>query len=399
MATDAEIRAKGFLYIPKQKYLQNPFNLPIAPVGAPEGNEPFKPISNSFNNNNDGNDFNPNGNMFGRGTAVNPVYGGNPITGGFDGGYGVDPITGDLPGGGNIVDEFGTKGEVYSKGAFDNIKEEEDKKNFLSKMRASFKQKTENLPDWATKGLTAAGMITAPAVTLLGKIFSGGSGGGGGSYGIAGLTDQQKQQYNALASAGLLYNDNGIMKTADGKNFSAMDEEAYNDYFDSRIGITRGDTEIETLKDYEDYINELDPKTGLPFKTRSALRKSYLTNKIGLASLRQGNDKDGFTGTKTSPPDIQTPNQDGVDGRFDNPTTTAPPSYSYTPSPGDGGQGGSNNSGDHDGGASADAQSDDAAGAGGYARGGRAGYFFGGRVNYKKGGRVSFKNGGLASIL
>ena len=102
MATDAEIRAKGFLYIPKQKYLQNPFNLPIAPVGAPEGNEPFKPISNSFNNNNDGNDFNPNGNMFGRGTAVNPVYGGNPITGGFDGGYGVDPITGDLPGGGNI---------------------------------------------------------------------------------------------------------------------------------------------------------------------------------------------------------------------------------------------------------------------------------------------------------
>ena len=32
MATDAEIRAKGFLYIPKQKYLQNPFNLPIAPV-------------------------------------------------------------------------------------------------------------------------------------------------------------------------------------------------------------------------------------------------------------------------------------------------------------------------------------------------------------------------------
>jgi hypothetical protein len=35
MATDAEIRAKGFLYIPKQKYLQNPFNLPIAPVPPP----------------------------------------------------------------------------------------------------------------------------------------------------------------------------------------------------------------------------------------------------------------------------------------------------------------------------------------------------------------------------
>jgi len=34
-----------------------------------------------------------------------------------------------------------------------------------------------------------------------------------------------------------------------------------------------------------------------------------------------------------------------------------------------------------------------------FSKGGRAGYFFGGRVNYKKGGRVNFKNGGLASIL
>ena len=32
MATDAEIRAAGFKYIPKQEYLQNPFKLPIAPV-------------------------------------------------------------------------------------------------------------------------------------------------------------------------------------------------------------------------------------------------------------------------------------------------------------------------------------------------------------------------------
>ena len=29
MATDQEIRERGFLYIPKQKYLQNPYNLPV----------------------------------------------------------------------------------------------------------------------------------------------------------------------------------------------------------------------------------------------------------------------------------------------------------------------------------------------------------------------------------
>ena len=31
MATDAEIRAAGLKYIPQQKYLQNPFELPVEP--------------------------------------------------------------------------------------------------------------------------------------------------------------------------------------------------------------------------------------------------------------------------------------------------------------------------------------------------------------------------------
>jgi len=35
MATDQEIRDAGILYMPKQKYLQNPYNLPIAPVPSP----------------------------------------------------------------------------------------------------------------------------------------------------------------------------------------------------------------------------------------------------------------------------------------------------------------------------------------------------------------------------
>ena len=30
--TDQQIRDKGFLYIPKQEYLQKPFEIPIAPV-------------------------------------------------------------------------------------------------------------------------------------------------------------------------------------------------------------------------------------------------------------------------------------------------------------------------------------------------------------------------------
>ena len=46
---------------------------------------------------------------------------GDPIEGGFDGGYGADPISGDLPGGGNIVDEFGIDGDVYAGTNINNI--------------------------------------------------------------------------------------------------------------------------------------------------------------------------------------------------------------------------------------------------------------------------------------
>ena len=55
MATDQEIRDAGLLYIPKQKYLQNPYNLPIAP-------DPVAPVpggitnTNAFNNSG-GNNF------------------------------------------------------------------------------------------------------------------------------------------------------------------------------------------------------------------------------------------------------------------------------------------------------------------------------------------------------
>ena len=389
MATDQEIRDAGFKFISQQKYLQNPFKLPVAPVGAPEGNEPFKPISNSFNNNNDGNDFNPAGNMFGEGTKVNPVYGGNPIKGGLgEAGTGVDPVTGDMVGGGNIVDEFGTDGNVYSETNFNNIKEEEEKKGFLSKMMNSFKQRTANLPDWAKKGITAAGMIN-PLTAIPSLISKFGSGsGGGGSYGIAGLDDRQKAMYDNLAASGYLYDTPGGMKTFDGKNFSQFDVETIDNYFDSKTD------KFGSIEEYEDYLNE-DPK----------LRKNLIKKLQFFKQAKKGDDT--FTDfSNITDPNITsdmidefttTNNNDGGSGTPPGFGITATGNYTNQFDGGDPGQGQGSN--DHDGGASADAQSDDAAGMGGYARGGRAGYFFGGRVNYKKGGRVSFKNGGLASIL
>ena len=62
MATDQEIRDAGLLYIPKQKYLQNPYNLPVEETPPP----PDGGITNTNAFANSGNDgfsvYNPNAN-------------------------------------------------------------------------------------------------------------------------------------------------------------------------------------------------------------------------------------------------------------------------------------------------------------------------------------------------
>lgn len=239
---------KKYQFLPQEQYRLG-LNLPTTP--DPVANQGIV-NTDAFTNSGGGNDFNPAGNMFGEGVAVSPVYGGNPITGGFDGGYGADPISGDLPGGGNIVDEFGTDGEVYSKGSFDSLKSEEEKKSFLSKMMNSFKQRTENLPSWAKAGITAAGMIN-PLTAIPSLISKFGSGDGGPSYGIAGLDDRQKAMYDNLAASGYLYDTPGGMKTFDGKNFSQFDDKSIDNYFSGKID------RFGSIKEYEDYLNE-DPK-------------------------------------------------------------------------------------------------------------------------------------------
>ena len=70
MATDQEIRDAGLKYIPQQKYLQNPYELPIAPVPTVEGGGITN--TNAFTNSG-GNDFNSAGNAFGYGSPVNEV--------------------------------------------------------------------------------------------------------------------------------------------------------------------------------------------------------------------------------------------------------------------------------------------------------------------------------------
>ena len=84
----------------------------------------------------------------------------------------------------------------------------------------------------------------------------------------------------------MLFNDQGIMKTFDGKNFSQVDEETYDNYFDNKID------RFGSLEAYENYINEIDPKTGLPVTSRKNLRNVYDYNQKGYTGLTGNNDID-----------------------------------------------------------------------------------------------------------
>jgi hypothetical protein len=95
MATDQEIRDAGFKYIPQQKYLLNPFQIPTPDPVTDQGIVATNAFTDSGGDNNIG------GNLFGYGTAVKPgdksVITSGPYAG-QSGYYGSLNYRGGLPG-------------------------------------------------------------------------------------------------------------------------------------------------------------------------------------------------------------------------------------------------------------------------------------------------------------
>jgi hypothetical protein len=116
----------------------------------------------------------------------------------------------------------------------------------------------------------------------------------GGSYGIAGLSDTQKQYYDALASQGFLYDGPGGIKTLDGKNFSKVDEDTINDYFQGKIG------RFGSIEEYEDYISK-DP---IRRRNLGLILNQYKTlkgiNDFNLQKQKEEFDKPGGTGEQVA---------------------------------------------------------------------------------------------------
>jgi len=393
MATDQEIRDAGFKYIPQQKYLLNPFQIPTTDDDDDGGGGSS---GGGIPDTNAGNNFNPAGNAFGEGTAVSPVFGNSYIDTvrreGLDSFAAYDKLSqagGTAPAGMYTSDYSpGTQNELadamgrmpgqegyapnmdYSEDAFQKA---DDKRGFLSRLMNNAKQKMIGLPEWAKKGMTVAGMITAPIPTLLGTIFGGGD--GGSNYGIAGLSDAKKGAYDALASSDMLFKTPGGYKTLTGKNFQAKN------YISNQLGI------YDKLKDIDE-----DDLTG--WQKKQLLESSAIFNEDKKAldlegKIRLGSNLVQDTTYTSDPQDSQT----GIDN--------------YT-GPGQAFEAGNT---DQDGGFTGGQVQDTGGVPGGkygsprkdgglmYANGGRVGYFYGGRVNYKAGGRVSVMKGGLASIL
>ena len=254
MATDQEIRDAGYKYIPKQQYLLNPFKIPTAPE------EPV--VDQGIINTNafarsGGDNFNPAGNLFGYGTAVQPgdrsVITSGPYAG-QSGYYNSINYRGGLPG--NVVQKG--PGRYFDYGQFNEKGEPVFYKDYTI-------QPKKELPSWMKAGLAILPGGTFLSGVLENRMNPGmdgmtaaeidknyGTGEGGGRYGIAGLSDTQKQYYDALASQGFLFDGPGGMKTLDGKNFSRITEDTINDYFQGKID------KYGSIEEYEDYINQ-DP--------------------------------------------------------------------------------------------------------------------------------------------
>tara|TARA_R100001369_G_scaffold42971_1_gene69209 strand:+ start:5578 stop:6702 length:1125 start_codon:yes stop_codon:yes gene_type:complete len=126
MATDAEIRDRGILYMPKQKYLENPYNLPLAP-------ETVAPVpggitnTNAFNNNGGGetrydNSFLP---------ELPQSNKSGTYPGGFQSNEGGFEYTNSFPNNSiqmeNLNNSYLNKGNTFQSGQFNaNIQDEKD---------------------------------------------------------------------------------------------------------------------------------------------------------------------------------------------------------------------------------------------------------------------------------
>jgi len=386
-AADQELYKK-YKFLPQEKYRLG-LTLPTDPVAPVPGGITN---TNAFNNSG-GNNFNPAGNAFGYGSPVSEVNvrtfnpQSNDPTGSVanaqtmynkasNAGPTVETFSGMRPSqevmdyyGEQIMnnkEQYGAQGQYNSP--YEDSMELPNRSNLDKGMLRRFTDKIGGAVKFA------GGLLPFP-LNMATKFLPQGNdnGPGGGTYGIAGLSDDKKAAYNALAGENMLFGGEQGFKTLTGKNFQATN------YVPNQLEI------YEKLKDEEEltgFQKKQLQEASAVYKATQKQNKDA-ADAAARAAVRETN----FASQGKSDPNDQS--RAGSSGR--RPGSGSGPTTQDSQSRGDPSAG-------QTGGYSYDSGGREGFGYG-LKEGGRAGYFFGGRVNYKKGGRVTFKNGGLAGLL
>ena len=394
MATDQEIRDAGILYMPKQKYLQNPYELPIAPVPSPTSEGIVN--TNAFTNSGGG--------------------GGGALQVG-------DPMM-------NFDNYYNYTGNKYMQNQdtpnVDMTYDQKLQSNFMG--MPSYRQQQLTGPDMGE--YIGSGTNIPLEQTMAGKIQSGVQGAGKGIKNLMGMLPTPSnllnkfgvQNFNSLSPADQLFiktNTGYRGPTVFGENTGGGNVDPFGLNVESLMGnyaegVRKNETQLtDTLtKDRGEGIkfneitgvfeaidpNDTSQKTkeliNRQNKNTKMIRQKFLFRRAQVNQQKKDQrDIDKETAVKANN------NNNNNDGG-----SVTPPGFGITPhgnyvnrfEGGDPGQGQGQNDGP--------GNTTDASGTEGedqdrfrkdgglmYAKGGRAGYFFG--------GRVGFKNGGLASIL
>ena len=351
MATDQEIRDAGLKYIPQQKYLQNPYELPIAPVPTVEGGGITN--TNAFTNSGGAN-FNSAGNAFGYGSQIEP--------GGSYGSYDSINYTGGLPGN---VQQYGIGRQFEDPSASPTGETYSYKKEVPGFMRIA-------------GGFIPGGNFL---LNLAEKRMNANRDQPPGNYRIGGLDESMKGYYDNLAGSGMLFDGPGGVKTLTGKNFTGKG------YLEGQMELAKGfgfdtmtEEEIEDAIAAEAARHGKKHKGNKGFKYKQMLEASqmYKTGKAQKEKTSIALDK------KLAAENEAAANRGRVEAYTGQPMSDYRQSRPRSEQNYTGGDTNSN--------PSTPGAQDSFSNKSGM---GRTGYFFGGRVNYKAGGRIGFRGGGM----
>ena len=341
MATDQEIRDSGLLYVPKQKYLQDPFNLSTPPPPPPPDGGITN--TNAFNNSR-GNDFsvyNPDPN-----SIVNREYRPN-----YD---------------------YRRFSEYDSNPSIDDIKQMDMNQNYFYKPPPSKLQGLMSMIPGAGIARFLTNAIAPYTPVNRRSIMENELGRGGVMVNDIGQIVSGGGDYNTAANVMAGYNANKMTaKTFDDRIEMATKKMTPGEYKDKRIAaLKEAKKNFLDIGDESDEIYNFEKKQKIIQREKTALgrlmnqrdRKSLAEQQInpdGPSSSRRGTpggSADNFNGGTTydnSGGDFRNADGSNVNQNFSTPASVS----NYDPSVL-------------------------------YAKGGRVGYFFGGRVNYKIGGVV-----------